>query len=110
MMEYKVYDEKSYRIHTIKSNRYKTTLIDIVFQNKATFENVYLFSFLAELLNCSCKKYPTYRELEIAKEELYSISTNNLYPMGEGSGYGGGIMSCSLDGIRIANKIILKYE
>ena len=43
-------------------------------------------------------------------EELYSISTNNLYPMGEGSGYGGGIMSCSLDGIRIANKIISKYE
>ena len=43
-------------------------------------------------------------------EELYSISTNNLYPMGEGSGYGGGIMSCSLDGIRIANKLISKDE
>lgn len=35
-----------------------------------------------------------------------SISTKHLYPMGEGAGYGGGIMSCSLDGIRIANKII----
>ena len=35
-----------------------------------------------------------------------SINTKGLYPAGEGAGYGGGIMSCSLDGIRIANKII----
>ena len=30
--------------------------------------------------------------------------------MGEGAGYGGGIMSCALDGIRIANAIILNHE
>ena len=41
--------------------------------------------------------------------DLVSINTNNLYPMGEGAGYGGGIMSCALDGIRIANAIISKY-
>lgn len=35
-----------------------------------------------------------------------STNTKNLYPMGEGAGYGGGIMSCALDGIRIANSII----
>ena len=43
-------------------------------------------------------------------ETLQSVNTKNLYPMGEGSGYGGGIMSCALDGIRIANKIIFNYE
>lgn len=43
-------------------------------------------------------------------EDLQSVNTKNLYPMGEGSGYGGGIMSCCLDGIRIANRIILNYE
>ena len=43
-------------------------------------------------------------------EELVSINTENLYPMGEGAGYGGGIMSCALDGIRIANQIIKTYE
>ncbi len=43
-------------------------------------------------------------------EELVSINTSNLYPMGEGAGYGGGIMSCALDGIRIANRIIEKDE
>lgn len=39
-------------------------------------------------------------------EQGQSINTKNLYPMGEGAGYGGGIMSCCLDGIRIANIII----
>ena len=43
-------------------------------------------------------------------EELVSVNTPNLYPMGEGAGYGGGIMSCALDGIRIANRLIEKYE
>lgn len=37
---------------------------------------------------------------------MESVNTKNLYPMGEGAGYGGGIMSCALDGIRIANSII----
>ena len=43
-------------------------------------------------------------------EEMQSINTKNLYPMGEGAGYGGGIMSCALDGIRIANAILWKHE
>ena len=43
-------------------------------------------------------------------KELTSINTDNLYPCGEGAGYGGGIMSCSLDGIRVADKIIEKYK
>ena len=39
-------------------------------------------------------------------EYTESLNTRNLYPMGEGAGYGGGIMSCALDGIRVANAII----
>lgn len=49
--------------------------------------------------------------IRILRNDKYvSVNTNNLYPMGEGAGYGGGIMSCALDGIRIANALILKYE
>lgn len=49
--------------------------------------------------------------IRIKKDEsLESINTKNLYPMGEGSGYGGGIMSCALDGIRVSNRIIFNYE
>ena len=41
---------------------------------------------------------------------IESINISNLYPVGEGAGYGGGIMSCSLDGIRAADSIINKYS
>lgn len=40
------------------------------------------------------------------KTSLESINTKGLFPSGEGAGYGGGIMSCALDGIRVANKIL----
>lgn len=43
-------------------------------------------------------------------DKCRSLNCQNLYPMGEGAGYGGGIMSCSLDGIRAANAIISIYE
>ena len=42
-------------------------------------------------------------------EHFESINTGNLFPMGEGAGYGGGIMSCALDGIRIANELICRH-
>ena len=48
--------------------------------------------------------------IRIKRDEHYqSINTPNLYPIGEGAGYGGGIMSCALDGIRVANEIIFNY-
>ncbi|MBQ1477341.1 MAG: hypothetical protein IIZ33_04275, partial [Erysipelotrichaceae bacterium] len=42
------------------------------------------------------------------KEDGEAESVKNLYPMGEGPGYGGGIMSCALDGIRTADRILKK--
>lgn len=39
-------------------------------------------------------------------KSLESLSTENLYPTGEGSGYGGGIVSAAIDGLRVANRII----
>ena len=40
-----------------------------------------------------------------------SVNTKGLYPMGEGPGYGGGIMSCALDGIRTADRVLASlYE
>lgn len=46
----------------------------------------------------------------LRKEDGQSENTNGLYPCGEGSGYGGGIMSCAIDGIRIADKILKKLS
>ena len=42
--------------------------------------------------------------------DLTSVSVSNLYPCGEGCGYAGGITSASIDGIKVAEKIVEKYQ
>jgi uncharacterized FAD-dependent dehydrogenase len=39
-----------------------------------------------------------------------SISLNGLFPVGEGAGYAGGIMSAALDGLRVAENIIQRSQ
>lgn len=38
-------------------------------------------------------------------DDLQSVTVKGLYPVGEGAGYAGGIMSAALDGIRVADAI-----
>jgi uncharacterized FAD-dependent dehydrogenase len=38
-------------------------------------------------------------------EDLQSLTLKGLFPVGEGAGYAGGIMSSALDGIRAADAI-----
>jgi hypothetical protein len=39
-----------------------------------------------------------------------SVSTANLYPVGEGAGYAGGIISAAIDGLKSAEAIIGRYR
>ncbi|OGS91030.1 MAG: hypothetical protein A2Z95_05155 [Gallionellales bacterium GWA2_60_18] len=39
--------------------------------------------------------------------DMQSINTCGLYPAGEGAGYAGGILSAAIDGIRIAEAVVL---
>ena len=41
---------------------------------------------------------------------LQSVSVQNLYPCGEGSGYSGGITSSAADGVRTAESIFFRYK
>lgn len=43
-------------------------------------------------------------------ENMQSPSLKGLFPVGEGSGYAGGIMSSAVDGVRTADKIASLYE
>ncbi len=38
-----------------------------------------------------------------------SISTRNLYPVGEGAGYAGGIISAAVDGLKSAEAVVNRY-
>lgn len=42
-------------------------------------------------------------------ETRESASTANLYPLGEGAGYAGGIISAGVDGLKTAERIIARY-
>ena len=38
---------------------------------------------------------------------LESVNTKGLYPCGEGAGYAGGILSAGVDGIKVAEAVML---
>ena len=48
--------------------------------------------------------------IQIPRNEHLHSSIINLYPAGEGASYAGGIMSSALDGIKVALKILEKYQ
>lgn len=42
-------------------------------------------------------------------ERMTSVSHDGLYPVGEGAGYAGGIVSAAIDGLRAAEQIIARF-
>ena len=46
--------------------------------------------------------------VKLDRDENYMCNVKNFYPCGEGLGHGGGIMSCAVDGINVAMKIVKK--
>ena len=44
------------------------------------------------------------------EKDMQSVNLENVYPVGEGAGYAGGIVSAAVDGIRAAEKIIEMYR
>lgn len=47
--------------------------------------------------------------VRINRDENNVSNIKGLYPMGEGAGYAGGIMSSAVDGLKTAEKVIKKY-
>ncbi|WKY45696.1 hypothetical protein Q5O14_06265 [Eubacteriaceae bacterium ES2] len=47
--------------------------------------------------------------LRILRDENYESNVKGLFPMGEGAGYAGGIMSSAVDGIKIAEEIMARF-
>lgn len=46
----------------------------------------------------------------VRKKNMESESVENFYPIGEGAGYAGGIVSAAVDGIKAAEEIIQTYK
>ncbi len=48
--------------------------------------------------------------VRILRDQSLESEMSGLYPCGEGAGYAGGITSAAMDGIKVAEKIIQKYQ
>ena len=71
-MRCKVYDCDGYKIHAIKTDKYRTSTINVCFRKELKKEDISSYTILARLLTHSCKKYSSRREMSIELERLYS--------------------------------------
>ena len=72
-MKYKTYNCNSFNIYTIKTDRFKTSHLEVIFKNVLKKEVIGTYSFLADMLSEGCKKYPRKKDLITRFEELYKI-------------------------------------
>ena len=73
-MEYKMHDLKSYRIHTIKTDKFKNCSMEIMFRKKLEKNEITQNNMLVDMLVHSSNKYPKRRDVNIELENLYSAS------------------------------------
>ena len=48
--------------------------------------------------------------IRIVRDDGFESNIKGVFPMGEGAGYAGGIMSSAVDGIKVAEEIIKRYK
>lgn len=82
-MVYKQYNNGSYKIHTIKTDRFKNIQIEVVFKNNIDRERVAKRTALFDLLLETSEFYKTKREVILKQEELYnSLVFSSTYRLG----------------------------
>lgn len=75
-MVYNSYKMGSFNLHTIKTDRFKTIRMEIMFRNNIDPDSIVKRTMLFELLLESSKEYKTKRDLILKCEELYNA---NIY-------------------------------
>lgn len=73
----------SYNLHMIKTDRFKTITVDLIFRKKITKEEITKRNVLADMLTFSSKKYPTRRAMAIEQQDLYACEVDfSCYRLG----------------------------
>ncbi len=79
-MEYIKKDLGSYNLHVIKTDKFKTVMVRVVFQRPVVKSEITKRNVLSQMLLQSTYKYKTKRDMNIKAEDLYAAdiySTNN---------------------------------
>ena len=77
-MIYKTYKCNSFNVHTIKTDKFKTSHMEIVFRKSVVKEELGAYSFLLDMLSETSKNYPKRQDLIVRLEELYKTSIYGL--------------------------------
>lgn len=77
-MIYKTYKCNSFNVHTIKTDKFKTTHMEIMFRKEAIKEELASYTFLMDMLSESSKLYPKRQDLIVRFEELYKLSAYGI--------------------------------
>lgn len=75
-MEYLDYDMDGYKLHVIKTNRFKTVFYSVNIRFKDEKENERYTSMLSRILLHTSKKYDSLKEINIACANIYDPSYN----------------------------------
>ena len=77
-MEYKKFEYPSFNLYTVKTGRFKTCQMEIIFKDEASRESAMLKTFLADLMTDCSERYASRKEVARTLEELYQASFYGL--------------------------------
>lgn len=70
-MKYQEFERDTYKVYTIKTDKFKNCHMEITFYDNAKKEELGLRNFLVDMLCHSSKNYPKRKDIVIKLEELY---------------------------------------
>ena len=73
-MTYKEYKNESYNLYTIRTDKFKTCHMEIIFYNKLEKEKITEINMLTDMLSHSSSKYPKRKFVVEKLEDLYSAN------------------------------------
>lgn len=73
-MEYKVYKNDTYNLYTIKTDKFKTCHLEVIFKKRICKEDITITNFLGDYLSYTSKKYNKRRKVIEKLEDLYDAS------------------------------------
>ena len=82
-MKYIKRELPSYNLHMIKTDKFKSTSIEVIFGNEIKKENITINNFLSSILTYTSKKYNTKVKYARKIEDLYAtVISSNTYRVG----------------------------
>ena len=72
-MKYTSYDMNAYKLHIIKTDKFKTITVGIAFRREIKKEEITIRNLLKELMINATESYPDERKLIMATENLYDL-------------------------------------